>query len=250
MTSKLPYIPLYVGDWVKDTNIISIEAEGALIRLTFKLWNSSTRGRVIYSLRQLTILFKKSEKETNDIISELKEADVLNIEFHEHGMVKIESRRMLKAAAISATNSQNASKKSNIKKQHQSEFKAKHQRIHVNDSDIDNDVEYDNDVVSEVEVWPTFDDFWDSYDKKVGRDKSEKKWAALDQASKEAIMNHIPNYIASQPEKKYRKNPETYLNNKSWNDEIITTNTQQPGQQSTFRPGLLSEIYRQSNGGQ
>jgi hypothetical protein len=27
-TGKEPYIPLYIGDWEKDTNMLSLEAEG------------------------------------------------------------------------------------------------------------------------------------------------------------------------------------------------------------------------------
>lgn len=68
----------------------------------------------------------------------------------------------------------------------------------------------------------SFDEFWEAYDKKTGdKSKLEKKWAALSDSDREKIMRHIPVYITSQPDKKFRKNPETYLNNKSWNDEII-----------------------------
>lgn len=77
----------------------------------------------------------------------------------------------------------------------------------------------------EIEVLPTFEDFWNEYDKKVGeKAKIKKKWLALKQAEREAIMEFIPNYKASQPDKQFRKNPETFLNNKSWNDEIIGSN--------------------------
>lgn len=76
----------------------------------------------------------------------------------------------------------------------------------------------------EVLIYPTFDDFWNLYDKKVGREKSEKKWGNLSQSEKEKIMEYLPGYIASTPDVQYRKNPETFLNNKSWNDEIITRN--------------------------
>ena len=41
-------------------------------------------------------------------------------------------------------------------------------------------------------------------------------------------MNHLPLYKKSQPNKKYRKDPATYLNNKSWNDEIIFDDGSQP----------------------
>ena len=75
----------------------------------------------------------------------------------------------------------------------------------------------------------SFDDFWNLYDKKRGdKDKIEKKWQSLKDSDREAIMNHLPLYKKSQPNKKYRKDPSTYLNNKSWNDEIIFDDDQQP----------------------
>ena len=74
-----------------------------------------------------------------------------------------------------------------------------------------------------------FDDFWNLYDKKRGdKDKIEKKWQSLKDSEREAIMKHLPLYKKSQPNKKYRKDPATYLNNKSWNDEIIFDDGQQP----------------------
>lgn len=68
----------------------------------------------------------------------------------------------------------------------------------------------------------SFVHFWDLYDKKIWKPKCEKKWNKLSEKEKEAIIAHIPNYKISQPDKKYRKNPETYLNNRSREDEIIT----------------------------
>ena len=80
-----------------------------------------------------------------------------------------------------------------------------------------------------IKVNVPFDDFWNLYDKKRGdKDKIEKKWQSLKDSEREAIMNHLPLYKKSQPNKKYRKDPSTYLNNKSWNDEIIFDDGQQP----------------------
>lgn len=70
----------------------------------------------------------------------------------------------------------------------------------------------------------SFDEFWELYDKKTGeRKKLTKKWLALTDKEREMIMNYIPKYIECQPDKQFRKNPETFLNNKSWNDELIPT---------------------------
>lgn len=82
----------------------------------------------------------------------------------------------------------------------------------------------------EVEIYPTFEDFWNLYDKKVGpKDRVKKKFQKLRQKVKEEIMQHVVKYKEAQPDKRYRKNPETYLNQESWNDEIIHANPQSNG---------------------
>lgn len=73
-----------------------------------------------------------------------------------------------------------------------------------------------------VMVWPTFEDFWNLYDKKEDRPKCEKKWKKIQQEAREKIMLHVDDYVKATPDKQYRKHPATYLNNESWNDEIIT----------------------------
>jgi len=80
-------------------------------------------------------------------------------------------------------------------------------------------------MIHQPNIYPTFDDFWELYSKKVGlKEKLIKKWDKLTQREKEAIMEYIPNYKLCQPDKQFRKNPETFLNNKSWNDELIFPN--------------------------
>lgn len=77
-----------------------------------------------------------------------------------------------------------------------------------------------SDSVNDINI--SFDLFWDLYDKKVGdKTKVEKKWNKLTNQQREDIVKYIPKYIASQPDKQYRKHPETFLNQKGWEDEII-----------------------------
>ena len=66
-----------------------------------------------------------------------------------------------------------------------------------------------------------FEHFWSLYDKKVKQDKCVSLWQRLKHDEKILIFNNLPKYIASTPDKQFRKDPETYLRNKSWNDEII-----------------------------
>jgi len=67
----------------------------------------------------------------------------------------------------------------------------------------------------------SFDDFWNLYNKKIDRYKCLSKWNKIKDIDKSKILKHIPEYLKSQPETKYRKNPLTYLNGQCWNDEIM-----------------------------
>lgn len=95
----------------------------------------------------------------------------------------------------------------------------------------------------------SFEEFWNAYDKKRGdKTKIEAKWAKLSDADRLAIMQHVPQYKASQPDKQYRKDPETYLNNKSWHDEIIPR-TQPKAYASANDPLAVNAKFRPSDTG-
>jgi hypothetical protein len=78
----------------------------------------------------------------------------------------------------------------------------------------------------EQEINIDFDFFWIDYDKKVGdKEKLRRKWANLSDAAREKIMDFIPKYKKAVPDKQFRKNPETFFNNKTWNDELVKRTT-------------------------
>lgn len=102
--------------------------------------------------------------------------------------------------------------------------------------------------VVEIQVWPTFEDFWELYDKKRGSiDKIRTKWDRLKQKDKEEIMAYIPNYIQAQPDKQFRKDPSTFLNNKSWQDEIITKQVS-AGTLSKSNSKLFQRLHAKAHG--
>jgi hypothetical protein len=76
-----------------------------------------------------------------------------------------------------------------------------------------------NDTDNEDKI--SFDVFWNLYDKKVGaKDKCGKKWDALTKEIQQKIIDTLPIFIASIKDKQYQPYPETYLNQKRWNDII------------------------------
>ena len=68
----------------------------------------------------------------------------------------------------------------------------------------------------------TFERAWNLYDKKVGcKAKLEKKWNSMSLKDRKAAIEYIPLYVISQPNKQYRKNFQTFLNQRGWEDELI-----------------------------
>lgn len=64
-----------------------------------------------------------------------------------------------------------------------------------------------------------FSQFWDLYDKKVGdKSKCEKKWHSLSDAERQKIIDTVPAFKKSIKDIQYLPYPETYLNQKRWND--------------------------------
>ena len=71
----------------------------------------------------------------------------------------------------------------------------------------------------------SFEEWWVLYDKKVGNKSFlSKKWERLTNEERELAMNHTKEYKKYNTDKQFRKNPESYLNQKSFNDEIIKPN--------------------------
>jgi hypothetical protein len=88
-----------------------------------------------------------------------------------------------------------------------------------------------------------FEWFWNEYDKKVGdKQKLKKKWNKLTDEERQNAMNYLELYKQSVPDKQFRKNPETFLNNKSWNDEIIRT-TPNIGRKLTYSEQQASNLW-------
>ena len=70
-----------------------------------------------------------------------------------------------------------------------------------------------------VDAIYSFDQFWDDYGKKNDKKKCQKKYYSLALKDIKRIKETLLNYIKATPEVQYRKNPYTYLNAETWNDE-------------------------------
>ena len=98
-----------------------------------------------------------------------------------------------------------------------------------NDNNSDNDNEHDNKtdtdddnadalIISDASVSDySFETVWRMYGKPVGNVESLKaKWNSLSAKNKDSILFYIPQYVASTPEVRYRKNFENFLSERYW----------------------------------
>lgn len=70
----------------------------------------------------------------------------------------------------------------------------------------------------------SFGNIWSLYGKKGNKKTSERKWSKLSITVKEKILAYVPAYVETTPDKQYRKNFETFLNQECWNDELPSNN--------------------------
>lgn len=120
-------------------------------------------------------------------------------------------------------------KKGAMAKHDNSKYKASDEQLpdtcQANDKQVkeSKEKEIKVDEKKESKVDSEFEIFWNLYDKKVGdKEKIKNKFFKLKDEERKKIFETLPKYVQSTLDKQYRKNPETYLNNKSWNDEIVT----------------------------
>lgn len=267
-----PYIPLYVQDFETDEKLIYCSAlsTGVYIRIMCHMHKSEEYGTIL--LKQN---FKQTVKPVENFAMQLAKILPYDVDVIKQGLSELIAekvlhiegdyliqKRMVRDNEISMLRSKYG-KKGGIKTQKKfaSSFaKAKVQANNEYENEYENEYKDDNELIEKggmgENVDPDvitpevdedvylFDNFWDDYDKKVGsKEKLRKKWKSISDANKLKIKDHIRLYKISQPDKKYRKNPETYINNKSWNDEIITSNG---NRYTTNKRAGITEDYKNS----
>lgn len=212
-----PAFQLYAQDFLTGVMYLTNDEIGIYIKMLCKQWTDEKIPK-----KRLGFL---TGMDWNSMSDELKS------KFIDKGDYLINQRledERLKKESFKKKQSENGKKGGRPPKQPKEEKPTinpnNNQKNPLEDEDEDRSMKVENEIenVVEVEIYPTFDDFWNLYDKKTGSIKKLKpKWEKLNQATKEEIMAYIPNYKTSKPDKQFRKNPETFLNNESWNDEII-----------------------------
>lgn len=225
-----PYLPLYVDDWMNNSKLklCSPGAHGLMVSIMCLMHKSETYGIILLKQK-----YKQTDKQILNFAAQVAKQtsfDLLDVQSYLTELLdekvlcldgdQLVCFRMVKDAKTSLERSKSGKKGGD---QTQKFAQAKHKANDQANTGIE--IETVNGSVIEINIdkWP-FENFWDAYAKKQDRTKCERKWANLKDEEREEIMKHVPRYVASTPDIQFRKHPATYLNNRSWENEIIHSN--------------------------
>lgn len=132
--AKIPYIPLYIGDWEQDTNCLSLQAEAAWLKIIFKMHKDGKSGVYKTSTKSLQNLWKTDTKTVQEILNELLENNICELEIGE--TIIFSNRRMIREREIGEKRS----------KAVQTRYKSatKDHTKGIQSADIDNENDNDN----------------------------------------------------------------------------------------------------------
>ena len=238
MAKELPYFKFITSEWLDgEITIEDLETQGLFINICALYW--SKEGRLSFSKIKKRFRFA-SEESFNSLIEE--------------GFIDVEEERVSK----SLTNSQNGKLGGRPRKAKQnpnkptalislSESKPNQSQLEEKRGEEKREekkrVNKEKTACAEKEA--LFFNFWETYDKSRNKEKVKTKFFKLKNQEIEKIFETLPAYVKSTPDKKFRKDPLTYLNQKTFEDEIIA-NTGQTGNQSKGVQARLRENIENS----
>lgn len=159
--AKQPYIPIYIGDWTQDTDTLSIEAEGAWLRIIFKCWRNE--GSFTATPEILARVCKVTPEKFASILLEWELLKICTITRHENGLITLTNRRIAEEAQISKIRKQTGSKGG-------SKTQANRQAKLKQNTDIDSDIDNEDDI--EIKLKESLDEIY--------LDQEQIKWPHLD----------------------------------------------------------------------
>jgi len=253
MAKELPYFKFITSEWLDgEITLESLEVQGLFVNICALYW--SKEGRVYLS--KLKKRYRNADAESFEILIEegfiQLNDDLVTISFLDE---QLEERK-----AKSLTNSRNGKKGGRPRKPKKnpteseekptgliSESEEKPNQSQLEEKRREEKREEKKRILEEYEV--LFSQFWDLYAKKVDREKCFKKWLKLSQEEIRQVFNHVEKYVESTPDKKYRKNPLSYLNAKSFENEIIENSGNQGNQAKGVSTKTRESIEKSELGG-
>lgn len=100
--------------------------------------------------------------------------------------------------------------------------------------DSDNVSVNDNDI----SIGRDFDTFFEAYGKQVDKIPCQREWLNIEREEHAKILEHVPKYVNSTPDVKFRKKPLNYLKDRTWLDPELPNQNKEP-KVERYKPNLI-----------
>jgi len=153
-TKNLPNIPLYIGDWEKDCNVLTLEAEAAWLRIVFKMFTNGKQSTYKIPTKGLQNLWRVSEQKSREIVQEFIDYNICEVVV-DGRFIEFTSRRFKKENEISEVRKEAVSNRKDRKKTTkplQSTYKKDTNKVQNTDIDSDYEDEIEDENKNEVEI--------------------------------------------------------------------------------------------------
>ena len=225
--SALPYMPLYVADYLADTAHLTALENGAYLMLIMNYWQ---RGKALPGGKaQLARIARVTTEEWEQIGPAIapffEEVDGEWVHNRiERELAKVREKSIKASAAGKASAERKAESTSVVQL---SSVRSTSVQRPFNHTDTDTDTKKDN-------ARDAHDSFWEVCPRKVGKGSSKKAWrGAILKTSPETIIAAMRVFASKQAgqDEKYIPHPATWLNQERWQDADLQVNS---GQSSNF----------------
>lgn len=142
---RQPYMPLYVGDYIKDTRILPLNVRGFWLDLILFMWDNPVRGEIIGTIEEVARMIGCDVQEARFALNLLQQKKTADIVLLASGEFHIVSRRMKRDAEISQIRSEVG--KNGVKAKNEKKFASAKQQAKVKQN-----TEYDNEVENDIEL--------------------------------------------------------------------------------------------------
>ena len=202
--ASLPYMQLYVSDYLADTAHLTAQQHGAYMLLLMNYWQ---KGRPLENTNErLQYVARLTPEEWNDNKAILAEFFIVEGDIWTHARIEDDLAKVREKSTKAST----AGKRSFSVRSTTVEHSFNHK-----DKDIDKDKE------------TTFDKFWNIYPREVGKQEAARAFIkALRLADPEVILAGAKRYAEDKNRLAvYTAHPSTWLNQGRWEDEPIPSKT-------------------------
>ena len=212
MAKNFPYFKFIATEWLTgDIVYEDFECQGLFINICALYWQRDGKlsiedinrryknESIIQSLSGRFFSVNDGLISINFLDEQLEDANHISKVNSENGKKGAEKRKMLATAkqSLSETSANFSKEKKNKRKE-----------------------EEELNIEKSLSLELAFNTFWDLYDKKTDAKNCKAKFLKLNDTERAMIFKVVKNYVDSTPDKKFRKNPSTWLNGKCWEDDF------------------------------